>query len=92
MLLSLKRLPRLFLKPPAVGGEDRRLAEKLTEQVIETLEKNKIEGLIPAVEDIQDVVEKVLIENGHARTAKAYILYRDKRTALEKLNRSLWKL
>ena len=35
---------------------------------------------IPSVEQIQDVVEKVLIENGHARVAKAYILYRDERT------------
>lgn len=30
----------------------------------------------PSVEQIQDVVEKVLIENGHSRTAKEYILYR----------------
>ncbi len=35
--------------------------------------------MIPSVEDIQDIVEKVLIENGHARVAKAYILYRDER-------------
>jgi uridine kinase len=33
----------------------------------------------PSVEEIQDVVEKVLIEEGHARVAKAYILYRDER-------------
>ena len=34
---------------------------------------------IPAVEEIQDLVEKVLIENGHARVAKAFILYREQR-------------
>ena len=34
---------------------------------------------IPEVEEIQDIVEKVLIENGHARTAKSYILYRKQR-------------
>jgi uridine kinase len=38
----------------------------------------------PAIEEIHDVVEKVLIENGHARTAKAYILYRDERTRQRK--------
>ena len=32
----------------------------------------------PEVEEIQDIVEKVLIENGHAKTAKAYILYRER--------------
>ncbi|MFN2219652.1 MAG: ATP cone domain-containing protein, partial [Anaerolineae bacterium] len=36
-------------------------------------------GQYPTVEEIQDVVEKVLIENGHARVAKAYILYREDR-------------
>ena len=82
----------IFKAAQAVGGEDRRLAEKLTEQVIETLEKNKIEGLIPAVEDIQDVVEKVLIENGHARTAKAYILYRDKRTRIREAKSELMEV
>jgi uridine kinase len=34
------------------------------------------------VEEIQDVIEKVLIENGHAKTAKAFILYRDKQDIL----------
>ena len=34
----------------------------------------------PTVEEIQDIVEKVLIENGHARVSKAYILYREERT------------
>ena len=36
-------------------------------------------GATPSVEDVQNAVEKVLIENGHARTAKAYILYREER-------------
>ncbi|MFW5915246.1 MAG: anaerobic ribonucleoside-triphosphate reductase [Planctomycetota bacterium] len=42
------------------------------------LEKNYSDSP-PHIEDIQDTVEKVLIEMGHARTAKAYILYRDRR-------------
>lgn len=63
----------------AVGGRDRSIAEGLSDQVVEMLERTTPEGHIPTVEGIQDVVEKVLIENGHARTAKAYILYRDER-------------
>ena len=60
----------------AVGGRDRAIAERLTQEVVECLEQTILVGEVPNVEDIQDVVEKVLIENGHARTAKAYILYR----------------
>jgi uridine kinase len=63
----------------AVGGRDRQLAEDLADQVVETLGDETAPDHIPTVEEIQDVVEKVLIENGHARTAKAYILYREER-------------
>ncbi|ADQ46928.1 anaerobic ribonucleoside-triphosphate reductase [Caldicellulosiruptor kronotskyensis 2002] len=65
----------IFKAAKAVGGSDYSIAEKLTDQVIEILEQ-KFGYSIPHVEDIQDIVEKVLIENGHAKTAKAYILYR----------------
>ncbi len=63
----------------AVGGRDRSIAEGLSAQVIQILEESCPEGHTPTIEEIQDVVEKVLIENGHARVAKAYILYRDER-------------
>ncbi len=63
----------------AVGGRDRALAERLADQVVEVLERTCPPHHRPTVEEIQDVVEKVLIENGHARTAKAYILYRAER-------------
>ena len=62
-----------------VGGRDRATAERLSAQVVELLEKNNPEGRVPQIEEIQDLVEKVLIENGHSRVAKAYILYRDER-------------
>jgi len=68
----------------AVGGRDRQIAEELTRQVIDLLVKNGTASQIPTVEEIQDAVEKVLIENGHARVAKAYILYRDERARLRK--------
>ncbi len=64
----------------AVGGRDRATAEALTDKVIRGLEQScATKDDIPTVEEIQDIVEKVLIENGHARTAKAYILYRQER-------------
>jgi uridine kinase len=66
----------------AVGGRDRETAEKLSEQVVQYLENTLPENQIPHVEQIQDAVEKILIENAHARVAKAYILYRDERARL----------
>jgi uridine kinase len=63
----------------AVGGRDRSIAERLADQVVAMLEETTPPGHIPTVEEIQDIVEKALIENGHAKTAKAYILYRDER-------------
>jgi uridine kinase len=76
----------------AVGGRDRSIAENLAGQVVTILEENTPPGHIPHVEEIQDIVEKVLIENGHARTAKAYILYRAERARRrgEKSERSRW--
>jgi uridine kinase len=63
----------------AVGGRDRERAAWLTEHVVKTLQQTTPQGYTPHIEDIQDIVEKVLIENGHAQVAKAYILYRDER-------------
>jgi len=63
----------------AVGGRDRATAEALTGQVVAILEETIPPDQYPTVEQIQDVVEKVLIENGHAKVAKAYILYREER-------------
>jgi uridine kinase len=63
----------------AVGGRDRAIAEGLADQVVALLEARAQPNVLPTVEDVQNLVEKVLIENGHAKTAKAYILYRDDR-------------
>jgi len=60
----------------AVGGKDHRKAAELTDKVLEMLENELNKGEIPSVEQVQDCVEKTLIEEGHAKTAKAYILYR----------------
>jgi len=71
----------IFAAARAVGGEDRLLAEELASAVVFCLEK-KFDGRPPDIEAIQDVVEKVLIDAGHAKTAKAYILYRDRRARI----------
>src|ERR1041385_4980791 len=68
----------------SVGKGDRGLAEELSAAVAHFLEKKFNEG-IPGIEDIQDQVETVLIETGHAEIAKAYILYRNKRAAVREL-------
>ncbi len=74
----------IFAAAVEVGGKDRRTAERLSDEVVKILEE-RYAGAIPSVEDIQDVVEKILIERGHARTAKAYILYRKQHEELRKV-------
>ncbi len=59
----------------SVGGKDKEKAKYLGNLIIEQIEK-KFDKKIPQVEEVQDLVEKTLIEEGHAKTAKAYILYR----------------
>jgi len=65
----------------SVGTGDRPLAVELASAVTHFLQE-KFTGVLPGIEDIQDQVETVLIEMGHARVAKAYILYRQKRAML----------
>jgi ribonucleoside-triphosphate reductase len=69
----------------AVGGKDKELAKRLSDQVVAELQKRFGDEGVPTVEEIQDIVEKTIIENGHARTAKAYILYRKQHQDLREL-------
>ncbi|MEM3521518.1 MAG: vitamin B12-dependent ribonucleotide reductase [Candidatus Bathyarchaeia archaeon] len=80
----------IFKAAQAVGGSDRKRAEELADIVVKILEEKFGNGNIPSVEDIQDVVEKVLIEEGHAKTAKAYILYRQKRKEIREAKHYLF--
>ncbi len=59
-----------------VGEKDPALAERLADQVVRLINQTYPVGAIPAVEEIQDLIEKVLMENGHYQAAKRYILYR----------------
>jgi len=74
----------IFKAAAACGGDDFALAESLAQEVV-TLAERRYADDVPHVEEIQDLVEKVLIEDGHARTAKAYILYRHKRAGARNL-------
>ncbi len=62
----------------------------LADKVLYALEENSIEE--PTVEQIQDAVEKVLIDNGHVRIAKAYIVYRAERTKARNMKSDLMKI
>jgi anaerobic ribonucleoside-triphosphate reductase len=75
----------IFKAATACGGKDFERAEQLSRQVVDIAEL-RFAGKTPDVESIQDIVEKVLIENGHAQTAKAYILYREKRKSAREMN------
>jgi uridine kinase len=61
----------------AVGGRDKEKADELADEVIKLLTNDNSASITPTIEEIQDAVEKVLIENGHAKVAKAFILYRE---------------
>lgn len=75
----------IFKAAMAVGGNDWEKAEGLSDEVIRIAGDRYPDGTAE-VEGIQDLVEKVLIEHGHARTAKAYILYREKRRSARESN------
>ena len=75
----------IFKAANAVGGNDFATSEKLADEVVRIAEQKYPDG-VAEVEAIQDIVEKVLIEAGHAKTAKAFILYREKRRAARESN------
>ena len=68
----------------AVGGRDKEKAEELAKKVIDLIDQKYKEDDQPHIEEIQDIVEKVLIENGHAKVAKEYILYREEAASRRK--------
>ncbi len=81
---SQKITNAIFSAAQSVGGNNITKADELT-KVVEGVLRETYRGNIPSVEDIQDIVEKVLIEEGHAKTAKAYILYRKKQEEIREV-------
>ncbi len=81
----------IFKAAQVLGGNDRDMAKYLARQV-ELYLLEVCHNETPTVEQIQDAVEKILIENGHARTAKEFILYRAERTRVREMNTRLMKI
>ena len=67
------------------------MADELAEQVVDYVE-NCLGVERPGVEQLQDAVEKVLVDNGHTRTAKEFILYRAQRSRVREMNTELMKV
>lgn len=81
----------IFKAAQAIGGTDYESAKKLSDKVCEYLDSES-KDKAPTVEHVQDTVEKVLIDTGHARTAKEFILYRAERTRVREMNTKLMKI
>jgi len=70
----------------AVGLKDGEIATAISMQVVAAIEE-VFKGETPSVEDVQNMVERVLIKNGYADVAKSYILYRQRRTEIRERKR-----
>ncbi|MBD3310270.1 anaerobic ribonucleoside-triphosphate reductase [Candidatus Woesearchaeota archaeon] len=73
----------IFRAARSVGGEDRKLSDEIAQKVADDIFDN-FDKNIPTIDDVLDAIEKVLIETGHAKTSKAFILYREKRNRTRK--------
>ena len=80
---------RAFIASGSEKGQES--AKAVAAHVVEVLEDKGQTPAIPGVEDVQDVVERVLIDRGFARTAKTYILYRAERSRVREMNTRLMK-
>ena len=81
----------IFKAAQVLGGRDKEMSKTLANDV-EAYLLDICHNSIPTVEQIQDAVEKVLIEAGHARTAKEFILYRAERTRVRDMNTKLMRI
>ncbi len=81
----------IFKAASVTGGKDYNTAVELAEKVADYIEKD-LNRKVPEVEEIQDSVEKILIDEGYARTAKEFILYRAERTRIREMNTRLMKV
>jgi ribonucleoside-triphosphate reductase len=68
----------------ATGQFDAAEARRLTIRVL-SLALTVIDGEVPEVEEIQDLVEEVLLASPHKKTAKAYILYREQHALMRRM-------
>jgi ribonucleoside-triphosphate reductase len=81
-----KIVTAVYKATEAIGRPDKQLADKLTATVVERIAKKFHHRSIPAVEEIQDMVEETLIDSKNTELAKSYIIYRDQHRQLRDLN------
>lgn len=79
----------IFKAAQSVGGTDREESARVADLVEEYMNKKFREDYVPTVEEIQDIVEKALIDKGHAMTAKSYIIYRHRKNVEREMKRML---
>lgn len=86
------KITQAIVKAFSASGNSSRedTAKVLTKEVVHVLEESG--NSTPAVEEIQDVVEDVLMRNGFVQTAKAYILYRAERNRKREMNTNLMRI
>ncbi len=73
----------IFHAASSVGGRDRELSRLIANEVVFLINRSIKDGETPTTEEINDYIEKVLIERGHARTSKAFILERARKKAFD---------
>ncbi len=71
----------------AVNVSDKDLSEKLTKEVVKRLNEKFHQNSIPAVEEVQDIVEEVLIEKNQVKAARSYIIYREQHRQIRDLSK-----
>lgn len=84
-----KIVTSIFLAAQKVGGSDKNLASMLGNEVVIVLGEKYTNGQNLTTIEIGEVVEKILIENGHTKTAKEFIRYRENKKHLRKDKDSL---
>lgn len=94
MPFDITKIEQAILKSFQASGSAKGIetAQLLSQQVATELENNESISGVPTVEEVQDVVERILIEKGFVRSAKAYILYRAERSRVREMNTRLMKI
>jgi uridine kinase len=73
----------IFHAAESVGGKDRELSKLIANEVVYLINRSIRDNETPTTEEINDYIEKALIERGHARTAKAFILERARKKTFD---------
>lgn len=79
----------IYRATESTGQPDNFMAKKLSDQVVEELNKKFHSRSIPAVEEVQDIIEEVLIANRQIKTAKTFILYRDQHARIRDMKKMI---